>query len=62
MSTPYHSQTDGQTERVNRTLEDMLRSYKYQTDWDRYLQSAAHTINTAQQDGTKAASLKLCQG
>jgi len=64
MSTPYHPQTDGQTERVNRTLEDMLRSYvsPYQTDWDSYLPSAAHAINTAQQDSTKAAPLKLCQG
>ncbi|MCO5612452.1 hypothetical protein L7F22_066719 [Adiantum nelumboides] len=39
MSSGDHPQTDGQTERVNQILEDMLRAYvsDRQTDWDTYL-------------------------
>src|SRR5215212_340831 len=49
MSTAFHPQTDGQTERMNRTLEDMLRAfvnYK-QDDWDTYLSAAEFAYNSA---------------
>jgi len=38
-STTYHTQTDGQTERVNQVVEDMLRAYIMQrpTMWEDYL-------------------------
>jgi hypothetical protein len=47
MSSAYHPQTDGQTERVNRVLEEYLRCYigPSQTDWDKYLPMAEFAIN-----------------
>ena len=47
MSTPYHPQTDGQTERVIRVLEDMLRHYvsPIQDEWDQYISCAQFAIN-----------------
>jgi hypothetical protein len=38
-SSAYHPQTDGQTERVNQVLEDMLRAYalKDNQSWDKCL-------------------------
>jgi hypothetical protein len=47
MSSAYHPQTDGQTERVNRILEAYLRCYvsPMQDDWDQYLPMAEFAIN-----------------
>lgn len=47
MSTAFHPQTDGQTERVNRVLEEYLRSYvsPLHDDWDDYLPMAEFAIN-----------------
>src|SRR5882762_8168177 len=49
MSTAYHTQTDGQTERVNRELEQYLRAYcsVHQNDWADHLSTAefAHNVH-----------------
>ena len=53
-STAYHPETDGQTERVNRTLEQMLRAYVgyRQDDWDGWLPLVEFTYNNAKQAST----------
>jgi transposase InsO family protein len=54
MSTSYHPQTDGQSERANRTLEDMLRAYCYdrQDTWDTRLSAAEFAYNNSVNDST----------
>ncbi|GIL63307.1 hypothetical protein Vafri_17402, partial [Volvox africanus] len=49
LSTAYHPQSDGQTERTNRTLGDMLRNFAGRTPsvWDTYLTAAEFAINNA---------------
>jgi hypothetical protein len=53
-STAFHPQTDGQTERTNRTLEQILRMYvSYaQDDWDHYLALAEYAYNNSVQAST----------
>ena len=48
LSTAYYPETDGQTERTNRVLEDMLRIYvgKRQQSWNKWL----HLIEFAYND------------
>ena len=54
MSSSYHPQTDGQTERVNRVLKEALRAYAdaLQTNWDRLLPSLQFAYNTAVHSST----------
>jgi transposase InsO family protein len=54
MSTAYHPQTDGQTERANRTIEEMLRAYvnTKQNDWDEYLTAVEIAYNNGKQTST----------
>jgi len=49
MSTAYHPESDGQTERTNRTLEQILRYYcsHQQGQWDEYLDRAEFCYNNS---------------
>ena len=53
-STSFHPQTDGQTEIMNRFLEDVLRHYvsPYHNDWDKYLHMVEFAINNSQNAST----------
>ena len=64
MSTAFHPQTDGQTERANRTLEEMLRAYvnDRQTDWDEHLTAAEIAVNSARQASTGYSPFYLNSG
>ena len=55
LSTAYHPQTDGQTERTNQTLEQYLRCYinYQQDDWVRLLPTAQLAYNSATTETTK---------
>jgi hypothetical protein len=64
MSTAYHPQTDGQTERANRTLEEMLRSYinVTQSDWDEHLSVLEMAYNNSKQTSTGFSPFYLNSG
>ena len=57
LSTAFHPQTDGQTERINRVLEAHLRHYSnfQQDDWADLLPLAEHAYNTATSESTKVS-------
>jgi transposase InsO family protein len=54
MSSAYHPQSDGQTERFNRVLIEMLRSYvnAHATDWEKHLAAAEFAYNDAKHEST----------
>ena len=49
LSIAYHPETDGQTERVNQVLEDMLRMYvmDQQSRWEKYLPLVEFAYNNS---------------
>lgn len=63
-STAFHPQTDGQTERAHRVLEEMLRSYvsERHNDWDKRLAAAEFAINNASSASTGESPFYLNYG
>jgi hypothetical protein len=63
-SSAYHPQTDGQTERVNQILEDMLRAciIHYGTSWDKYLALAEFSYNNSYQSSLQMAPFEALYG
>jgi transposase InsO family protein len=61
LSTAYHPQTDGQTERMVRTLKEMLRHYvsNSQHDWTEYLSSLEFAYNNSVQASTGYTPFEL---
>ncbi|GKD80522.1 putative reverse transcriptase domain-containing protein [Tanacetum coccineum] len=57
MSTAYHPQTDGQSERTIQTLEDMLRAcvIDFGKGWDRHLPLVEFSYNKSNHTSIKAA-------
>jgi hypothetical protein len=63
-SSAYHPQTDGQTERTNQILEDMLMAcaIKYGKSWDKGLPYAEFPYNNSYQASIKMAPYEVLYG
>jgi hypothetical protein len=63
-SSAYHPQTDGQTERVNQILEDILRAcaQQYGRCWDKSLPYAEFSYNNSYQESLKMVLYEMLYG
>ncbi|GJY47372.1 putative reverse transcriptase domain-containing protein [Tanacetum coccineum] len=64
MSTAYHPQTDGQSERTIQTLEDMFRAcvIDFGSSWDRHLPLVEFSYNNSYHASIKAAPYEALYG
>nr|GEU63255.1 putative reverse transcriptase domain-containing protein [Tanacetum cinerariifolium] len=64
MSTAYHPQTDGQSERTIQMLEDMLRAYMidFGSSWDRHLPLVEFSYNNSYHVSIKDAPYEALYG
>ncbi|WVZ75751.1 hypothetical protein U9M48_023783, partial [Paspalum notatum var. saurae] len=63
-SSAYHPQTNGQTERTNQILEDMMRAcaIQYGTSWDKSLPYAEFSYNNSYQASIKMSPFQALYG
>jgi transposase InsO family protein len=63
-STTYHPQTDGQMERVNQILEDMLRMHVMHQPkkWEDFLPLVEFTYNNGYQESLKMSPFEVLYG
>ncbi|GJY06515.1 putative reverse transcriptase domain-containing protein [Tanacetum coccineum] len=64
ISTAYHPQTDGQSERTIQTLEDMLRAcmLDFRKGWDKHLSLVEFSYNNSYHTSIKAAPFEALYG
>nr|GEU92093.1 hypothetical protein [Tanacetum cinerariifolium] len=64
MSTTYHPETDGQSERTIQTLEDMLRAcvLDFRKGWDKHLSLVEFSYNNSYHTSIKAAPFEALYG
>ena len=64
MSSGFHPQTDGQTERANRSIEEMMRAYvgRRQNDWDERLGMMEYAYNNSVHSSSGYTPFYLCYG
>ncbi|GKD12219.1 putative reverse transcriptase domain-containing protein, partial [Tanacetum coccineum] len=64
MSTTYHLQTDGQSERTIQTLKDILHNcvIDFENGWDKHLPLVEFSYNNSYHTGIKAAPSKALYG
>ena len=63
-STSFHPQTDGQTERVNQVLEDLLRMYVKDrpSKWEDYLHLVEFAYNNNYQTSARFSPFEILYG
>jgi hypothetical protein len=64
LSSAYHPQSDGQTERVNQTVEQYLRCFSdyQQTNWSENLPLAEYSYNSAEHSATNQSPFLINYG
>ncbi|EGU13057.1 RNA binding protein [Rhodotorula toruloides ATCC 204091] len=64
LSTAFHPETDGQSERTNKTVVQVLRQYvsRQQKDWTSHLSTVEYAINCAKNDSTGLSPFEVVLG